>query len=274
MNRSTANPAAGELRRAFLLLALAAALGAAIALLPTPAWPSAPPAARGDTTTLQRLVIEEALATSRVPPSLALAVARVESNFRGDALSPAGARGIMQIMPATARGEYGVGPDELWNARLNIQLGIDFLDRLIERYGGRWDLALSHYNGGSVAGSGPGARPLAATRDYVNAVLAWERRYRERDAEWRTASAAPRDGWIPAQTRVDGFLPPVRPVALRAAEPATAPAPATPTAPSPPHGTALDDFDSGLEARRIAARSRLDDFSPIVRWNGVRWTGG
>ena len=81
-------------------------------------------------TEVRRLVVEEAL-NSNVPPSLAMAVAKIESNFQSQALSPAGARGVMQIMPATAMGEYGVGAEELWDARLNVQLGIDFLGRLI-----------------------------------------------------------------------------------------------------------------------------------------------
>jgi len=90
----------------------------------------------------RRLVVEEAM-NSHVPPSLAMAVAKVESDFQPKALSSAGARGVMQIMPATAMGEYGVGAEELWDARLNVQLGIDFLESLIARYEGRWDLALS-----------------------------------------------------------------------------------------------------------------------------------
>ena len=48
-------------------------------------------------TEIKRLVVEEADAT-RIPPSLALAVAKVESDFQAEALSPKGARGVMQIM--------------------------------------------------------------------------------------------------------------------------------------------------------------------------------
>ena len=270
MTRSVAPAAAADIRRAVLLPALAAAFGVAIALLPAPAWPSTPrPAARTDAAALQRLVVEEALGTARVPPSLALAVARVESNFRDDALSSAGARGVMQIMPATARGEYGVGADELWNARLNIQLGIDFLDRLIQRYGGRWDLALSHYNGGSVAGDGTRARPLAATRGYVDSVLRWEGWYREQETVRLAAKVAPQDAWVPAQTRVDVPAPVVPPAAVRPVSAGPAAAPALPsTVPPVPRSTGLDDFDDGMEARRILARSRLDDFSVVVRWTG------
>ncbi len=129
---------------------------------------------------IKRIVVEEALKTT-VPPSLALAVARNESNFKAKALSSAGARGVMQIMPKTGRDLYGVHPDELWKPRLNVKLGIDFLEKLIKRYGGRWDLALSHYNGGSRVGKPPFAKVIPATRKYVNAVLRTQRKY-ERNA--------------------------------------------------------------------------------------------
>jgi soluble lytic murein transglycosylase-like protein len=102
-------------------------------------------------TEVKRMVIEEAR-NSIVPPALALAVAKIESDFQDRVLSHKGARGVMQIMPATARGEFGVDADELWDPRLNVQLGIDFLERLHAQYGGRWELALSHYNGGTLKG--------------------------------------------------------------------------------------------------------------------------
>ncbi|WP_051244493.1 lytic transglycosylase domain-containing protein [Thalassobaculum salexigens] len=145
---------------------------------------TAPAAARSEAASreeVRRMVVQEAQRSARVPASLALAVAEAESDFVADAVSSAGARGVMQIMPATARGEFGVAAEDLWNPRLNIQLGVAFLQSLIERYDGRWDLALSHYNGGSRVGSGRAARVIPATRAYVDKVLAAERRY-ARDA--------------------------------------------------------------------------------------------
>ncbi len=130
---------------------------------------------------VKRMVIEEALNSRNVPPSLALAVAKVESNFNPSAQSSAGARGVMQIMPATGRDVFGVGADRLWDARLNVQLGVRFLDDLIDRYGGRWDIALSHYNGGSAVGTPPNVRVIPATQGYVDSVMAWQRKF-ERNA--------------------------------------------------------------------------------------------
>jgi len=132
---------------------------------------------------IKRIVVQEALA-SNVPPSLALAVAKVESDFQSSALSSKGARGVMQIMPATAMGEWGVEADELWDPRTNVRLGIDFLENLIDRYEGNWEYALSYYNGGSKVGEPGQARVLPWTRNYVDNVLRWERRYATQEKVW------------------------------------------------------------------------------------------
>lgn len=123
------------------------------------------------------LVMREAIDLG-VPISLALAVAHVESNFDPNAESAKGARGVMQIMPATARGEYAIDADRLWDPRVNIRLGLHFLRRLIDRYGGRVDWALSHYNGGSGVGHPPRARIIPATRSYVRKVTRLRAHYR------------------------------------------------------------------------------------------------
>ena len=120
---------------------------------------------------VRRIVIQEAMRSRSVAPALALAVAKVESDFQADAESVAGARGVMQLMPATARGEFGVEAPDLWEPRLNVQLGIAFLDDLLDRYNGRVDLALSHYNGGSGVRKSGVDRVLPATRAYVRRVL-------------------------------------------------------------------------------------------------------
>ena len=126
---------------------------------------------------IKRMVVHEARNTG-IPASLALAVAHAESSFNAQARSHVGARGVMQIMPATARGEYGVHPDQLWDPRINIRLGLHFLGRLITRYNGRTDLALSYYNGGSAVGRPGRARVIPATRSYVRKVQKLQKHYR------------------------------------------------------------------------------------------------
>jgi len=126
---------------------------------------------------IKHLVIREAM-NMAVPAALALAVAKVESDFNPRARSHKGARGVMQIMPLTASSEYGITAGLLWNARINIRLGLHFLRRLMDRYEGRVDLALSHYNGGSRVGRPPNARVIPATRKYVDKVQRYRRKYR------------------------------------------------------------------------------------------------
>jgi hypothetical protein len=169
----------------------AAFAGLAVALL-TAAGPAS--AATPSKAEVRQIVIEEARANPTVPVSLALAVARVESNFQADALSSAGARGVMQIMPATGRGVFGVHPDELWDARTNVNLGVRFLEKLYEQYGQRWELALSHYNGGTLKGRGAQAIPHDYTRGYVRKVMAFNTDYARELTGTRLAAAerAPR----------------------------------------------------------------------------------
>jgi soluble lytic murein transglycosylase-like protein len=128
-------------------------------------------------TAVKSLIRAEALRMG-VPVSLALAVAHTESYFNPRAVSSAGARGVMQIMPATSKGEYGIHPNLLWDPRVNIRIGLHFLKRLLKRYRGRAELALSYYNGGSAVGDLPNARIIPATAKYVRKVLRLQRTYR------------------------------------------------------------------------------------------------
>lgn len=160
---------------------------------PTPAAPApvplfAPPPTSAEVAEVLK-ILEEETRHSNVSLALAKAVAKVESGFRSNALSPAGARGVMQIMPATARGEFGVDPDTLWDPRVNIRLGVRFLGQLIDRYGSV-DIALSHYNGGSRVGPPGRAKVIPATQPYVDAVNAWMTFYLRQEAG--TQPAVPR----------------------------------------------------------------------------------
>ncbi len=120
---------------------------------------------------IQKFLVDEAN-RQNVDPALALAIAKVESDFNPKALSHAGAKGIMQIMPATAKGVFGLPPERLFDAKTNITIGISFIKKLLVRYDQRADIALSHYNGGSaVQDKFGGLTVIPATRHYVNKVL-------------------------------------------------------------------------------------------------------
>jgi soluble lytic murein transglycosylase-like protein len=192
--------------RLLLLLALAG-LGSGPLVPAGPAAAATVTTATSGTTAAERrsvraLVAAEARAM-RFPVSLALAVARAESDFDPRVESHKGARGVMQIMPRTAAEEYGIPAELLWQPRLNVRLGIHFLKRLLQRYRGRTELALSYYNGGSAVGDLPHARVMPATRDYVRKVRRYQRQYRremlnESTRLWTRSRLRPRY-WRPAK---------------------------------------------------------------------------
>ena len=127
---------------------------------------------------IQQIIISESQKSKYVTPTLALAVAEIESGFRADPISSKGAIGVMQIMPLTAKSVFNVPRFQLFDPIINIQLGVRFLDQLIAQYHGRIDLALSHYNGGSKVGKWPDSRIIPATRPYVKKVLAAAHRHK------------------------------------------------------------------------------------------------
>nr|WP_139784655.1 lytic transglycosylase domain-containing protein [Roseovarius sp. A-2] len=107
---------------------------------------------------------------TRVSPALVLAVIAVESSGTPDAVSSAGAQGLMQLMPDTAA-RFGVA--DAFEAGDNIRGGVAYLDWLIGEFGGDVLLALAGYNAGENAvKSHAGVPPFAETRDYIPKVLA------------------------------------------------------------------------------------------------------
>lgn len=106
-------------------------------------------------------------ARAGVPAKLLAAVAKTESGFRPDAVSPAGARGLMQIMPATARG-LGVDPDDPAQA---VRGAARLIAGYLKDYDGDVELTLAAYNAGpgNVRKYG-GVPPFAETQAYVRKV--------------------------------------------------------------------------------------------------------
>ncbi len=107
---------------------------------------------------------------TRVSPALALAVISVESGGRQDAVSHAGAAGLMQLIPATAE-RFGVA--DRFNAADNIRGGVAYLDWLMREFADDPLMVLAAYNSGENAVKGAGGVPgYEETRNYVPKVLA------------------------------------------------------------------------------------------------------
>ncbi len=107
---------------------------------------------------------------TQVSPALALAVISVESAGRADAVSRAGAQGLMQLIPATAS-RFAV--EDAFDPAQNIRGGITYLDWLLGEFDRDVVLALAGYNAGEGAvRRNNGVPPFAETRDYVPRVLA------------------------------------------------------------------------------------------------------
>ena len=139
---------------------------------------------------------------ANLPTGFLLAISRRESAFNPRARSPAGARGIMQLMPATSRliadriRDRRPNAEELYRPEINIRLGAHHLARLMDRYGRNRALVAAAYN----AGEGRVARwledasgmptpvwieriPFRETRDYVKNVLFYHYIYRHKVGE-------------------------------------------------------------------------------------------
>jgi hypothetical protein len=109
-----------------------------------------------------------------LPGALIRAVVQAESGFRVRAVSPAGAQGLMQLMPGTAK-EMGVA--DPFDIEQNIDGGSRYLRSMLDRFDGDVRLALSAYNAGpGTVAKYDGRVPYAETRNYVDRVLRFARR--------------------------------------------------------------------------------------------------
>ncbi len=112
--------------------------------------------------------IEQAAARHNVDPNLVRAVVKVESNFNPRAVSPKGAMGLMQLMPATAR-ELNVS--DAFDPAQNVDAGVRHLRSLLDNFGGDPRLALAAYNAGQGAVLRHGGVPrFAETQNYVRRI--------------------------------------------------------------------------------------------------------
>jgi Transglycosylase SLT domain len=118
-------------------------------------------------------IIEREAKSSDIDASLVSALIRAESNYEPRAVSRKGARGLMQLMPATAKRLSVRTP---LDPASNVKGGVRYLRELVNRFGHRPELVLAAYNAGEAAiETYGGVPPYRETVAYVNRVLSWWR---------------------------------------------------------------------------------------------------
>ena len=135
--------------------------------------------------------IKQQAGKQNINPAWAFAITRRESSFMSDANSSAGAKGLMQVLPATAKQvDRRMTSKKLLNADDNIKIGTKYLKRLLDRHQGNPILATAAYNAGPhrvkqwlqntpslPADMWIETIPFKETRDYVKSVMAYQQIY-------------------------------------------------------------------------------------------------
>jgi soluble lytic murein transglycosylase len=139
-------------------------------------------------------VFNEKAQLHNIPTSFAMAIARRESSFRSDAISPVGAAGLMQLMPGTAKyvAQTKVSQSQLFNVNENVEFGVQYLRYLMDKLNNNPVLVSASYNAGwrKVLEWLPENEalpvdiwieniPYKETRAYVKAVMAYQHIYEQ-----------------------------------------------------------------------------------------------
>lgn len=114
-------------------------------------------------------IARESATRNGVPEDLVLSVIKAESGFNPNAVSPRGAKGLMQLMPTVIQ---ALGVKDPFSPEENIDAGVGLLRGLLDRYNGDYKKALSAYNAGEGAvDKNGGVPPYKETQDYVKKVI-------------------------------------------------------------------------------------------------------
>ena len=137
--------------------------------VPAPAKTPAVPIGSADRRLALWPHVQEVARAQGLDPNLVDLMIRMESGYNPRAVSPKGARGIMQLLPSTAHA-YGVS--DLFDPRENLRGGVRYFWDLLGRFGSDLRLALAAYNAGPEAvEKHRGIPPYDETRNYVNSIL-------------------------------------------------------------------------------------------------------
>jgi soluble lytic murein transglycosylase-like protein len=122
-------------------------------------------------------IIQKAADRYDVDAALVKAIIMAESSYNPNAVSKRGAKGLMQLMPRTAQ---ALGVEDIFNPEHNIDAGVRYFRKLMNRFNGDIKLALAAYNAGSKnVRYYDGIPPFKATRYYVEKVFEYYEYYKE-----------------------------------------------------------------------------------------------
>jgi soluble lytic murein transglycosylase len=157
-----------------------------------------------------RAALERYSRAQGLDPYVVAGLIRQESEFNPNALSPANAYGLTQVMPSTGRqllkqSRRRFRARVLFNPELNLRLGTTYLRHVLDSHTGRWELALAAYNAGPMrvrnwvtwaeyreAAEFIETIPFTETREYVMAVLRNAEMYRKLYSQTKVETSAPR----------------------------------------------------------------------------------
>jgi soluble lytic murein transglycosylase-like protein len=125
-------------------------------------------------------IVIQAASRHQVDPALIKAIIMAESGYNTRAISKRGAKGLMQLMPATA---HALGVEDAFNPKQNISGGVRYFKQLVTQFDGDVKLALAAYNAGSRnVRYYQGIPPFKATRYYIKKVFKYYEIYKDQMA--------------------------------------------------------------------------------------------
>jgi soluble lytic murein transglycosylase-like protein len=125
-------------------------------------------------------IIEKVANRHEIDPALVKAIIMAESGYNPKAISKRGAKGLMQLMPSTAK---SLGVEDIFNPEHNIKGGVIYFKRLVDLFEGDVKLALAAYNAGvRKVKKYQGIPPFKATRYYIKKVFKYYEYYRQQMA--------------------------------------------------------------------------------------------